>query len=237
MLSGVMSGVMAVAACQASLADPPKPIPKPIPKPTPAPGYDHDAVVRFHMHQNFDLLRAIERLLIRGKLDEAKQFAEAIATAPDEPAHGPWATQTLLVRDRAAALARASSVEDALRKDTSLASACGSCHRELDVTLFKDHPAAPPDRPMLDARMARHRWAADRLWEGVVGNADEAWRAGLDVLAAAPLDLGEARAPFARNLQQLASTARRTKPAAPDRSTAYAELLITCAGCHALPRK
>jgi cytochrome c553 len=240
--------VVAVAACSTGLADPPKqkprpPVAVPLPPaplpPTPRPPtFDHDNVVRFHMSQNFDLLRAIERLLIRGKLDEARVFAEAIATAPDEPAHGPWATQTLLVRDRAAALARATTVDDALRKETALATACGSCHRELAVTgIFKDPPPAPPDRATLDARMARHRWAADRLWEGVVGNSDEAWQAGLDVIAVAPLDLGEERAPLARTLQQLASKARRTKPAAPDRGTAYADLLVTCAACHTLPRK
>jgi hypothetical protein len=203
------------------------------PEPPPAQRFEHD--MWFHMHQNFDLVRAIERLLIRGKLDEAKRFAEAIAMAPDEPSHGPWATHVVTVRDRAADVARATSVDDALRKETQLAAACGACHRENHGSAMFEKPAAvPADRPTLDARMARHRWAADRLWEAVVGDADDAWREGLDVLAAAPLDLGTDRAPFARDLQRLASTARRNKGA--DRAATYGDILVTCAGCHAKTR-
>lgn len=203
-------------------------------EPPPPKRFERDMVARFHMHQSFDLVRAIERLLIRGKLDEAKRFAEAIAMAPDEPAHGAWAAQTAAVRERATALARATSVDDALRKETQLAGACGACHRETYGTaMFDDPPAVPPDRPTLDARMARHRWAGDRLWEAVVGDSDEAWREGLDVLAAAPLDLGEERAPFAKELRRLANNARRTKaPAASTRATTYGDILVTCAHCH-----
>jgi hypothetical protein len=203
-------------------------------EPPPAKRFERDMLARFHMHQNFDLVRAIERLLIRGKLEEAKRFAAAIATAPDEPEHGAWATQTATVRARALALSRATSVDDALRKATQLAAACGDCHRETyGSAMFDDPPAVPPDRPTVDARMARHRWASDRLWEAVIGDSDEAWREGLDVLAATPLDLGEDRAAFARELQRLANNARRTKaPAAGTRAATYGQILLTCAHCH-----
>lgn len=212
------------AACQAATADTPTPTP------------EHDLAMRFHMHRNFDLLRAIERLLIRGKLDEARRFAEAIATAPDEPAHGPWAAHAVAVRDRAMAVARATSVDDALRKETRLAAACGDCHREHRGSgMFERPPAAPPDQPTLDARMARHRWATSRMWEGLVGGEADAWREGLDVLAVTPLPAAQAaRADLARRLQQLAGDARqrsRTDTLA-ERARAYGELLATCAGCH-----
>ena len=219
--------VFLVAACQSATADTPKPA-----EPPPAKRFEHDMMMRFHMHQNFDLLRAIERLLIRGKLDEAKRFAEAIAMAPDEPAHGPWATYTATVRERAAAVARASKIDDALRKETQLAAACGDCHRDNGGSaMFEKPPAVPPDRPTLDARMLRHRWAADRLWEAVVGDSEEAWKEGLDVLAATPLDLGPDRAPLARELQRLAKTARRAKRVGSPAAT-YGEILVTCATCH-----
>ena len=172
-------------------------------------------MMRFHMQQNFDLLRAMERLLIRGKLEDARQFATAIATAPDEPAHGPWATYVVAVRDRAAAVSRATDVPDAIRKVAAVGAACGKCHAEhvpkLDTGPL---PRLPADQPTLAARMARHRWAADRLWEGVVGNDDGPWRAGLDVLAAAPFEISVDRAPFARTLQRAADQARRPTPGA-----------------------
>ena len=191
-------------------------------------------MVRFHMHQNFDLLRAIERLLIKGKLEEAKQFAAAIASAPDEPEHGPWAASKVVIRDRAAALSKATDVGDALRKTASIGGACGSCHDEHVVKLALDQvPPLPPDKPTLDARMARHRWAADRLWEGVVGNSETAWRAGLDVLAATPLDQPADRVGIGRRLQAQATAARNPSPGKLiERSTQYGEMLATCASCH-----
>lgn len=227
--AGLLLAVL--SACQAATADTPKP------DPPPSKRFERDMMVRFHMHQNFDLVRAIERLLIRGKLDEAKRFAEAIAMAPDEPAHGAWATYTATVRERATAVARSTTVEEALRKETQLAAACGACHREnYGTATFEKPPAVPPDQPTVDARMARHRWAADRLWEAVVGDADDAWKEGLDVLATAPLDLGPERAPFARELQRLANTARRSKRGVADRAVTYGNILVTCAGCHTKTR-
>ncbi len=221
-----------LSACTTSMADP-----KPEPSPKPDIRFERDMMMRFHMQQNFDLLRAMERLLIRGKLSDARQFATAIATAPDEPAHGPWATYMVVVRDRAAAVARATDVSDAIRKVAAVGAACGKCHSEhvpkLDTGPL---PRLPVDRPTLEARMARHRWAADRLWEGVVSNDDGPWRAGLDVLAAAPFEIPADRAPFARTLQRAADQARRPSPGPlVDRATTYGEILVTCAKCHTAP--
>jgi cytochrome c553 len=236
-----------LAACTKSSAEAPKPreAPPPIgPKASAPPPirFEHDMMVRFHMHQNFDLMRAIERLLIRGQLDEARRFAEAISTAPDEPTHGPWASHVVIVRDRAAAVARATELNDAIRKTARLGAACGNCHGELGVLPeLSKPPPVPPDHPTMDARMLRHRWAADRLWEGVVGNNDDAWRAGLDVLAAAPLvppDQPDDRARLARQLQRVADQARQPSPGRlTDRATTYGEMLVLCASCHTQPRR
>ncbi len=205
---------------------------------SPADQLDGDTMMRLHMHASFDLIRAIERLLIRGKLDDAKRFAATIAEPADTPAHGPWASQVILVRDRAAEVARATTVEQACRLEARLAAACGGCHVEtVVVPRFRAYPPAPPDLPTIGARMARHRWAADRLWEGVVGGAEEPWRAGLEVLAAAPLDWGDggaARARLGRQLQHEAAQARARVPvgALDARASAYGDMLSTCAACH-----
>jgi len=199
---------------------------------------DRDTMLRLHMHASFDLIRAIERLLIRGKLDDAKRFAATISEPADAPAHGAWASQVILVRDRAAAVARATTVEQACQLEAKLAAACGGCHVEAAVAQrFRAYPPAPPDLPAIGARMARHRWAADRLWEGIVGGADEPWRAGLEVLAAAPLEWGDrtaARARLARELQRDAAQARERVPGGSldARASAYGHMLSTCAACH-----
>jgi len=209
----------------------------PPPEPGPEARFERDMLVRFHMHQSFDLVRAIEKLLVRGNLEDARAFARAIAEAPEEPGLGPWARQAALVRERAGALAGATTLEDACRGEARLAAACASCHVDAGVQPDFRSIQPPPDRPTVDARMARHQWATGRLWEGLigVGGADAAWRDGLDVLASTPLPAPQlARADLARRLQQLADGARqrsRTDTLA-DRARTYGELLATCAGCH-----
>jgi len=215
----------------------PKAAPKGEPRPSPGPSerFEHDMMVRFHMHQSFDLVRAIERLVVRGNLEDARAFARAIAEAPDEPGLGPWAQHAALVRERAGELAHAATIEDACRREARLAEACAGCHLDAGVAPEFRAPRAPPDQPTLDARMARHRWATSRMWEGLVGGEADAWREGLDVLAVTPLPAAQAaRADLARRLQQLAGDARqrsRTDTLA-ERARAYGELLATCAGCH-----
>src|SRR5690606_34906138 len=131
---------------------------KPVSPPKKDDAFERAMMLRFHMHQNFDLLRAIERLLIKGKLDEAKSFANAIAQAPEIPAHGSWTSHVIEVRDRAAALGRATDVSDAVRKVARLGAACGNCHGDVGVSpQFRNPPRLSPDQSTLDARMLRHR--------------------------------------------------------------------------------
>lgn len=231
----LLAGVVGHVGADAPTPKPKAPEPRPA-GPTLPERYERYDVQRLHMHENFDLLRAIERLLIVGKLDDAKRFAAAIYEAPDTPAHGPWATHVVTVRDRAAALARATTVEQACRLEAALAGACAGCHVEAGVAPdFRVFPV-PPDKATIEARMLRHRWAADRLWEGVVVGAEEPWRAGLEVLATPSLDWGPAssdRAVHARTLQRLADQARRQKMSTVDtRAQVYGEILVACASCH-----
>jgi hypothetical protein len=154
----------------------------------PAKRFEHDMLVRVHMHENFGLVRAIERLLLRGKLEEARNLARSIAIAPDEPGMAAWAKQTVRVRDRAASLADAKTLDDGFIAESKLAVECAACHLATGVTPEFASPAEPPpDQATVPARMARHLWAADRLWEGMVGPADDSWRAGLEILAQPPL--------------------------------------------------
>jgi cytochrome c553 len=217
--------LLAVVACTPSITEPPK---------APEPIRVRDRLVRFHMNQNYDFVRAIERLLIRGRLADAKYFAEAIATAPDEPGHDGLVEYTVGVRERASAIAGSKTLEDAIRHTAQLGAACGNCHGKLAIApRFGTLPPVPIDLPTVEARMLRHRWAADRLWEGVVGNSDVAWAEGLEVLATAPLDETPERTPLAYKLYQQAREAR--KPSAgtlTDRGSLYGEILVTCASCH-----
>ncbi|HTR50364.1 MAG TPA: hypothetical protein VMJ10_06620 [Kofleriaceae bacterium] len=218
-----------MAACSISHADEP-----------PGKQFEHDMMARFHMHENYTLFGAIERLLVRGKLDDARDLARSIGMAPDEAGLSAWATQAAVVRDRASAIANATSVDDACRRTAKLAEACARCHVETNaVPEFRVPPELPPDRPTIEARMTRHLWAVERVREGVIGGVDEPWRAGLDVLAQAPLPWSAAdrdRTALAKQLRELADRARHrgATETIEDRARTYGDLLVTCAACHAL---
>lgn len=190
------------------------------------------ARLRFHMQRHFDDLRGVERLLIAGRLAEAKSLAFLLSRPVREV--GP--AEALHVSEAALALSGAASLDEACRLEPRVAAACADCHRRTGTSPSFAHAwPPPPDDPEPRARMARHLWAADRLWEGLVGASDQAWRAGLEVLAAQPLSsLPDAAGPRLQRLAvaALAEVARDT-PA--DRVRTYGELLVTCAACHTSP--
>ncbi|HUJ61300.1 MAG TPA: hypothetical protein VLX92_22505 [Kofleriaceae bacterium] len=228
-MRSIALAVLALAACGTSYADQP-----------PGKRFEHDMMARFHMHENYELFGAIEHLLVHGKLDEARDLARGIGMAPDEAGLTAWAAQAATVRDRAMAVATATSIDEACRRAARLADACAHCHVDSNaVPEFREPPALPPDRPTLEARMARHLWAVERVREGVIGGVDEPWRAGLDVLAQAPLPWSAAdadRAALAKRLHELADRSRQlgATDTTDERARAYGEILVTCAACHAV---
>jgi hypothetical protein len=84
--------------------------------------------------------------------------------------------------------------------------------------------------------MARHVWAVDRLWEGLVGADDTRWSRGLAVLSDAPLPFTTLRdgPRLATELQRRARAQLDTRATtlSDDRGAAYGEILSICAGCH-----
>ena len=199
-------------------------------------------MLRFHMLSSFDTARTIELLLLRGNLDDARYFAGGLASEPDMPGLGPWAKQIERVRERAAAIATAPAIDEACRRMSLLVEACAGCHADAGAQAdFRPPREAPPDLQTVAARMARHRWATDRIREGMVGDADDAWRAGFEVLAAAPMSWPQPRAgqdKLARRLQQVASQALHAAHSdRAARARLYGETLIVCAACHVQPAK
>ena len=199
--------ICALGGCQPASADP-----KPTGADAPSVRFERDMMTRFHMHASFDTVRGIERLLIRGKIDDARYFAQSLATQPEIPGLAPWAKQVALVRERAAAVGSAPGLDEACRREARLAEACAQCHAAASAQPdFGPPPRLQPDQGSVISRMVRHQWAADRIWEGMIGDSDDAWTAGLDVLAAAPLPFAKTdgdRANLARRLQELADQAR-----------------------------
>jgi len=150
--------------------------------------FDKPAMVQFHMRRQFDDLRKVERLLVAGKLEDARARAASLIQAAPDPGMARWQPEVDDVTAAARSLVAAPGVDEACRREARLAEACAWCHLHTQQPARFAVPAAPPaDQPTQAARMARHQWAVDRLWEGLVGPSDPRWRSGLDVLATTPL--------------------------------------------------
>ena len=196
-------------------------------RPNPGP----TARTRHGMRQHALDLRTIELHLLRGELELAQMFAYMLTRPTPGLGTSPEAHELALA---ASVLADAPTVEDALRAEVRVASACATCHEARGLPPPKLPPHAPPDLPTLAAQMARHQWAADRLWEGIVAPSDAHWKSGLYVLASTNVALLVPDHPsVARELRDRAATAFKH----PARDTAaraatYGDVLVVCWGCH-----
>lgn len=232
--------ILVLAAC-ASCSRPASGDNAPQPQRSEPPRFEKPAMVAFHMRAHLGDLRDIERLLIVGKLGEAKVRAFLLTKPAPDPGMARWQREVDDVTNAARALAAASSVDDALRREVRVAAACAGCHTRVQKLPVFAEPAAPPaDDGKPPARMARHQWAVNRLWEGMVGGSDHHWRLGVEVLAKSPLpfsSLTDAPALAAR-LQSYAQheLANQTSESLEERARVYGEMLVTCAACH-LERK
>lgn len=230
-----LAGACARPASGEGGEDPPREPPAPL-------RLEREAMVRWHMQRHFEDLRTIERLLVGGRFDEAKALSFMLTKPESDPGLTPWAAEAREVVEAARALMAARTIDEALRREPRVAVACAECHgRTKQLLKLSRLPALPPDQPTAAARMARHQWAADRLWEGIVGLSDDRWRAGLEVLVATPLPAAAVPgAPeLAARLQRIARKAleRRTSDSLDDNARSYGDMLVTCAGCHAaLPK-
>jgi hypothetical protein len=136
----------------------------------------------------------------------------------------------------------AEDIEAAARAAAGLADTCGDCHAAVALDAPFTPPSPPPAITSRDPRqrMRRHQWAADRMWEAMVGHSDAAWTAA----AAALADPALARADFppevevdadpevvAQRLQALGASAARVS-GWDDRAAVYGQFLATCAVCH-----
>jgi hypothetical protein len=120
---------------------------------------------------------------------------------------------------------------------------CGDCHRALNrgPQFARANQPVSSDQPMTGA-MLRHRWAADQMWDGLIGPSDSAWRRGTSALQeeATYTELirpnvprGDAMRAMAISIRQLG--ARGQNESDPEqRAILYGRLLTTCTACHEL---
>ncbi len=206
--------------------------------PAPAPAAPA-AVDRADMRAHFARATAARDALLAGDVEAAKQHARWLADhGADEGAEVRGPVHFERMKAAAQAVAAAHTLGAASTALADLASACGACHQGADARFEAPQPLLPPMDDALRAHMARHAWAVEQMWAGLVTPSEAAWARGAQSLAEAPLHaidfalegVDAKLVPRATTLHGLAASAAAA-PAA-ERGAHFARIIATCGGCH-----
>ncbi len=202
--------------------------------------------VATHMHEHLARITTIKSFIIMGNLDGVREPAtwlaqhEEVAGLPSnfEPYIG-------LMRAYAREVNNAADLNSAAIAVSQMARTCSNCHLVNEVEIEFGYDQVPADWADRVSHMQRHQWAADRLWEGLIGPSDTAWNRGTEMLVGVPLHPDDltydssadvdksAIDQLARRVHVLAGQGLAAKtPTA--RAELYGEMLGICAECHTL---
>lgn len=208
--------------------------PPEIPPPTPAQAL---------MHGHYRRATEAREALIRGDVETARTHMQWLATHREGGAL-PEALQPRLtaMQTDAAAFGEATTLTEAGQALARTSVRCGECHAASGGGF---HAALPPlpEGETTAAHMERHRWAAERMWEGLVTADAEQFHAGTDALREAALhenDLPSSEeqppervAALATHVHEIAAESAQVQDWAA-RADLYGRYLATCAACHRL---
>jgi len=217
------------------------------PAPAEAPHAEQEAVARAEPTE-VEMVAAMEAhygavILAHDGLQQGdvEKLRRQLALVSDQPlpasAPSPWLPYHERLQHAASLAETAGDLDAAARVLASVALACGRCHQALVRGPVYPAPAPDESAEPLKAAMLDHEWATERLWEGVTGPWDEAWRRGAAELAATrvfgepdtePTDDLRRRE---QALRDLGAEAMNTT-ALDARAYLYGRLLGTCADCH-----
>jgi cytochrome c553 len=188
-----------------------------------------------HMAFHSNEIHLVRNAIIDGDLEAVREPARAIWLQSDHP-DLPRGVDSPIhdVRRAAHRTAASRTLEEAAEATAEMGSACARCHRAADggPTL---EPQFPPTGTSVAARMLRHQWAADRMWDGLIGDDADVWMAGASALSDAQLvpegweypELVE----LARQVHDLGAEGRKLWDINA-RAGVYGRLLTTCSSCH-----
>ncbi len=192
-----------------------------------------------HMHSHFDRITQIQQAVIRGDLDATRDPARWLAEHEPPPGlEQNFSTYLTAMRKAANQTLNAKSVDQAAAGVSTMAMACAECHVESGGNAPFPRLTPPADEPGVRAHMQRHQWAADRLWEGLIGPSDQAWNQAVDLLVEVPLHPTDVSGETDRQITVLTRRVHElgaqgyVADSIEDRGDLYAEFLATCAQCH-----
>ena len=198
------------------------------------------------MHARFEAAHRIEEAIARSDLDGARAQAHELADLTEPEAQPRWRPFLIDLSATARQVASAGDIIAAADGAAAVGYQCGRCHAAMGITIsFPDEPR-PPVNVRLAFQMLGHRWAAARMWEGLIGPAEDRWTAGARALAQAPLTLVAAETTIlptgaeqiGDEIARVRLYANRALAAvdAEERAATFGAILTTCARCHAAIR-
>lgn len=179
------------------------------------------------MHERFAYAAMMRTALIHGYLDRTQRHARQLQALLET-------TESPHIAALAGKVADAESVAEAALAIAQVGEACGACHESNRVRpqFLGTNPA--PKGDSLIARMGRHIWAADRMWEGLIAHSPDAWQRGAKALGRENIfhaDSAEIDADRIKAVQEIARRAATPQPWK-KRAVIYGEFLAACSGCH-----
>jgi mono/diheme cytochrome c family protein len=245
-LAMVFAAVLPAAACEE------KPAPSPAPPTAPEPAAVQPAASTLpaeqsatptlpkHMQEHFTRAVKIRDGVIAGDLAATKKDAQWMAehqisaSFPDA-----WKPHVTNFQDAAKKVLDADKLDAAAEAVAGMAQSCGSCHAALGgpkLTLG----APPAEGSGTTPHMARHQWAAERMWDALTTPSEEAWLKGTEIMADAPLvpkavsgekSVDKKVETLAVSVHDIAEKARTDRDMK-KWTAAYGKFLQTCASCH-----
>lgn len=193
------------------------------------------------MHRQLSRTVDIQSGIVLGDVQRARSAATWIATH-EEVEHFPAALDSYRaeIRGYAALIAQSENLEAMALRMGQVAVACGRCHEATKGGPRFVLGTGPAQGTPEAQRMIVHLWAADRMWEGLVGPSDEAWVAGAQALASSRIVAQESPPSSARTSQSEETYAKMeflvqealAAATLEARGSVYGKLLSTCNGCH-----
>ncbi len=188
------------------------------------------------MRAHFKETELIRIAVINGNLSKAVGPAKKLAASDEGKKLKKGGPALAAMKKAASRIGTSVDIPAAAAATADIGKACGACHRKgagpkVEVS------ATPTAGKSLKSRMRRHVWATDRLWEGLYGPSEAAWKAGAEALSGEPFPKAvykkggvHARSAADRLKRLVGDAATQKTPDA--RAKMYASLLETCSSCH-----
>jgi hypothetical protein len=199
------------------------------------------AQTKVAMADHFQITLWARDAVVEGDLEALRAPLRALADYRYDSFPSSWMNDIKQLQSAARRTSEAQTLTAAAAGVAAIGRSCGSCHRNHGHSLSRDPVGAEAAATVSDpvrARMHRHFWATERLWEGLMAPSDRAWQAGASALAHAPAQAPKARphgpAGFAKSLTHLRELGARatTAESLDERAELYGLALATCADCH-----